>query len=281
MTTAPPRIVLSGIYGRMGQALAPILLDDPRIELVGGLYAPHQETEDSPFRQMLLSRGVELGDSPTALLNLVDGVSVWLDFSSREGIRSNLEAALRKGVDALIGVTGFNAEELAWLRGLPAQTTQTIWWVPNFSLGMAVMNRIAAIARHHLGAVEILEMHHDRKLDAPSGSSRHTASVIAQAGRAADAVRYTPPVVEESSPSVSSAKYQESRGLNVEGIPIHSIRLPGLLAHQRVMFGGTGEVLTISHDTLDRSAFAEGIIRSVLHIHNLSGFQEGLELLMD
>ncbi|HYE78377.1 MAG TPA: 4-hydroxy-tetrahydrodipicolinate reductase [bacterium] len=281
MSADRPRIVLSGIYGRMGQALAPLLLEDPRVELVGGLYAPHQEGDDNPFRASLEARGVELDSSPIALLNLIDGADLLLDFSNREGIRSNLESALHKGLNALVGVTGFDAEEQRWLQELATQTGRTIWWVPNFSLGMALMNRMAVLARRYLGAVEILELHHDRKLDAPSGSARHTAQLLAETGAAEGAAGYTPPVVEESSPSVTSARFAESRGMAVEGIPIHSVRLPGLLAHQQIMFGGTGETLTIRHDTLDRSAFVEGVIRAALYLPHLRGFHQGIELLLE
>lgn len=281
MSSERPRIVLSGIYGRMGQSLAPLLLADSRVELVGGLYAPHQDEEESPFRTMLEAKGVALDSSPIALLNLIDGADLLLDFSNREGIRSNLESALFKGLHALIGVTGFDAEEQRWLEELAAQTGRTIWWVPNFSLGMGLLNRMAVMARRFFGAVEVLELHHDRKLDAPSGSAKHTARLLAEAGLTEGAAPYEPPVVEESSPSVTSARFDASRGMRVEGIPVHSIRLPGLLAHQEVLFGGTGEVLTIRHDTLDRSAFMEGIIRAALHLPQLTGFQQGIELLLD
>lgn len=278
--TAPPRLVLSGAFGRMGQALAPLLLADPRLALAGAMVAPHELEEEPPVRPLLAAAEVEIEASPVALLNLIEA-DLWLDFSNREGVRSNLEAALLKGLDALIGVTGFNDEELRWLADLARSTGRTIWWCPNFSLGMAVLNRAAQEARRFFGAVEIIELHHDRKLDAPSGSARHTARLIAQAGQAPEAVSYTPPVVAESSPSVASAQYEQARGLPVEDIPIHSVRLPGLLAHQQVIFGGTGETLTIRHDTLDRAAFVEGIIQAALHLPQLAGFCQGLELLWD
>ncbi|MCG3153183.1 MAG: 4-hydroxy-tetrahydrodipicolinate reductase [bacterium] len=280
MSTTRPRLVLSGIFGRMGQALAPLLMADPRIDLVGGIYAPHEEAETSPFREELVHAGVELDSSPIALLNLIDGADIWLDFSNREGIRSNLEAALHKGVDALIGVTGFDDEERRWLRELPAATGRRVWWCPNFSLGMLVLNEAARLARQYFGAVEILELHHDRKLDAPSGSAAATARLIAAAGAAPGAAVYSPPVMAESSPSVGSAIAASARGMAVQEVPIHSIRLPGLLAHQQVFFGGTGETLTLTHDTLDRSAFVEGIIRAALHLPQLTGYQEGLEQLL-
>lgn len=280
MSADRPRIVLSGIFGRMGQALAPLLLDDPRVELVGGVYAPHEENDQPPVRALLESRGVELDASPIALLNLIDDADIWLDFSNREGIRSNLEAALHKRVDALIGVTGFDAEERRWLAGLPAATGQKVWWCPNFSLGMLVMNQCAQLARQFLGAVEIIELHHDRKLDAPSGSAAATARLIAAAGAREGAPCYSPPLVAESSPSVTSAVEPGARGAVHAGIPIHSVRLPGLLAHQQVLFGGTGESLTMTHDTYDRSAFIEGIIRAALHMPRIAGYQEGLEALL-
>lgn len=265
----------------MGAALAPLLLDDPRVELVGGVCAPHEIEDTPPIRALLESRGVEIDASPVALLNLVDDVDLWLDFSNREGIRSNLEGALQKGVNALIGVTGFNDEELRWLAALPTSTRRTIWWCPNFSLGMLVLNQCAVMARQFFGAVEIIELHHDKKLDAPSGSAAATARLIAAAGSQSGAPQYNAPAIAESSPSVSSAIDATARGLAVEQIPIHSIRLPGLLAHQQVLYGSTGETLTLTHDTLDRSAFIEGIIRAALHMPKLSGWNQGLELLLN
>jgi 4-hydroxy-tetrahydrodipicolinate reductase len=195
---------------------------------------------------------------------------VVVEFTVPSAVGQNVRTMLEAGVPVVAGTTGL-APETARELGLLAESKGVGFLLaPNFAIGVILMQRFAREAVRHLPDVEILELHHDRKVDAPSGTAIHTAELIREAAEAG--INANRPQEDELVPG--------ARGASVGGIPIHSVRLPGLLAHQAVMFGGLGQVLTIRHDTSDRRAFMPGVLLGIRSIRNHVGLIDSLERLL-
>jgi 4-hydroxy-tetrahydrodipicolinate reductase len=196
---------------------------------------------------------------------------VMVDFTHPSVVEGNLRVALPLGVDCVVGTTGLSEERLAELVALAPQGT-TLFFAPNFAIGAVLMMQFAEAAARYMPHVEITELHHDRKADAPSGTAIRTARMI-------DAARTeTPdsPGRETEAPGMEGA-----RGAIVAGVHVHSVRLPGLVAHQEVLFGGQGQTLTIRHDSIDRTSFMPGVVLAVREVGARSGLIVGLERLME
>ena len=195
--------------------------------------------------------------------------AVMVDFTHPDAVEANLRIALAAGVDSLVGTTGLPegmAEELVAL----APDGTCLFLVPNFAIGAVLMMRFAEQAARYMPHVEIIELHHDRKADAPSGTALRTAAMIAAA---------RPEV--PASPGRESELSSGARGASVDDIYIHSVRLPGLTAHQEVLFGGQGQTLSIRHDTIDRSSFMPGVVLALSKIGEFSGLVVGLETALE
>ncbi len=173
----------------------------------------------------------------------------------------------------MVGTTGFDEDRLTrlgeWLDAAPGVGALI---APNFSVGALLMMSFAAQAARHFESVEIVELHHPQKADAPSGTARRTAEIVAAARRAADLA---------PAPDATSTSLDGARGAVVDGVPVHALRVSGLLAHQEVLFGGAGETLTIRHDSLSRASFAPGVLAAVRAISARPGLTVGLENLID
>ncbi|SEO02899.1 4-hydroxy-tetrahydrodipicolinate reductase [Actinacidiphila rubida] len=197
------------------------------------------------------------------------GVQVAVDLTHPDAVMSNLEYVVGQGIHAVVGTTGWTPERLAALEGWLAAVPGTGALVaPNFSIGAVLTMRFAQQAARWFESVEVIELHHDNKADAPSGTATRTAQLIAaarhQAGRA-----------PQQDPTTHGL--QGARGADVDGVPVHSVRLRGLLAHQEVLFGGTGETLTVRHDSLHHSSFMPGILLAVRTVPTVPGLTYGLE----
>jgi 4-hydroxy-tetrahydrodipicolinate reductase len=193
------------------------------------------------------------------------GVEVMVDFTVAQAARANLPRVLREGIPCVVGTTGFTAQDLGELERAAAEGGVGCLVAPNFAIGAVLMMDFARRAARYLEECEIVELHHPAKLDAPSGTARNTARLVLEARGERE--------VEE--------REEGPRGLSVGGIRIHSVRLPGLVAHQEVIFGGKGQVLTIRHDSLDRTSFMPGVLLAVRKVGALSGLVLGLEKVMD
>ena len=197
------------------------------------------------------------------------GVEAVVDFTHPDVVMDNLEFCIDHGIHAVVGTTGFDDQRLdqlrTWLKGSPSTAVLV---APNFSVGAVLMMRFAAEAARFFESVEIVELHHPDKADAPSGTARRTAELIADARRDAG----SGPV-----PDATSTSLEGARGADVGGIHVHSVRSRGLVAHQEVLLGGQGETLTIRHDSMDRTSFSPGVLLALRTIDDHPGLTVGLE----
>jgi 4-hydroxy-tetrahydrodipicolinate reductase len=196
------------------------------------------------------------------------GVEVAVDFTHPTAVMNDARWCLANGIHVVIGTTGLTPGDLEELRGLAEAGVPNAFVAPNFAIGAVLMIRFAAEAARSFDAAEVIELHHDRKADAPSGTAIATARAIAQA-RAGD---WTGPGGDAAHPG--------ARGADVEGVRVHGVRLPGLLAHQEVLFGGPGQTLSIRHDTTDRSAFMPGVLMAIRAVGARPGLTVGLDALL-
>jgi 4-hydroxy-tetrahydrodipicolinate reductase len=219
---------------------------------------------------LLLVAEVDVDDP---LERLVDaGAQAVVDFTHPDAVMANLEFCIGHGVHAVVGTTGFDDARLdrvrGWLEGSPRTGVLV---APNFSIGAVLMMRYAAEAARFFESVEIVELHHPTKADAPSGTARRTAELVAAARRDAGCG----PV-----PDATSTSLEGARGADVDGIRVHSVRARGLVAHQEVVLGGPGETLTLRHDSLDRASFTPGVLLALRQIADRPGLTVGLEHLL-
>ncbi len=213
-------------------------------------------------------------DADDELQALVDaGVEAVVDFTHPDVVMDNLEFCISHGIHAVVGTTGFDADRLERVRGWLAESESTgVLVAPNFSIGAVLMMRFAAEAARFYESVEIIELHHPEKADAPSGTSRRTAELIATARAEAG----LGPV-----PDATSTGLEGARGAVVDGVHVHGLRVRGLVAHQEVVLGGVGETLTIRHDSLDRVSFTPGVLLGLRQIADHPGLTVGLEEFLD
>jgi 4-hydroxy-tetrahydrodipicolinate reductase len=253
------RVGVIGATGRVGSEVCRAVHADADMELVAGISRSKAGEK--------ASEALGLDGSDMVLAENLDSfveakVEVAVDFTGAEWAPEHIEWAIEHGVHIVVGTTGFEVDD-GW-REAPVG----VFVAPNFAIGAALMQRFAAQAARYLPAVEIVELHHDGKADAPSGTATATADAVAAARPEA----WTGP----SSESVPGA-----RGGERAGIRIHSIRLPGLVAHQEVIFGGQGQTLTIRHDSTDRTSFVPGVLMAILWVPSHPGLTVGLESLLD
>jgi 4-hydroxy-tetrahydrodipicolinate reductase len=262
------KVVVHGASGRVGQEVVKAVCQEPEMQLVGAVDVK------APAEHLTLPDGSQVpfsADLNSILKSCQPDVVV--DFSIAKASMPAVRAASRQGVNMVIGTTGFTAVELDEIRKLAEANEIGIVVAPNFALGAVLMMHLAKIAGKFLDHAEIIELHHDRKLDAPSGTSKTTAQAMAEArGKP-----FLPPAVQSESKSVPLVS---SRGQGVEGISIHSVRLPGLMAHQEVIFGAPGQTLSIRHDTINRECYMPGVMLAVKEVMKRKGFIYGLDKLL-
>jgi len=233
-----------GAQGRMGQQVVKTIEDSSTCEL---------------------GAAIDQGDD----LSLLDGCDVMVDFTNPDVVMGTLEHCIRNGVHCVVGTTGFDEQRLAQVRAWLADAPEvSVMIAPNFGIGAVLMMQFAQAAAPFFESVEIIELHHPDKVDAPSGTARRTAELMAQAR----SERGLPP-----SPDATTQEIAGARGAQVDGIHVHSVRARGLVAHQEVILGGLGETLTIRHDSMDRSSFMPGVLLAVERIAGHPGLTVGLD----
>lgn len=248
--TAAIKVGVFGSRGKVGQAI------------VAGV----QEAEATEF-----TVGVDAGDDPAALVQT--GTEVVVDFTHPDAVMDNLKFLIDNGIHAVVGTTGFTDERLETVRSWLAEKPGVgVLIAPNFAIGAVLSMHFAQQAARFFDSVEVVELHHPHKADAPSGTAGRTAALIAAARAEAGCAPM---------PDATSTGLEGARGADVDGVRVHSVRLAGLVAHQEVLFGTQGETLTIRHDSIDRTSFVPGVLLGVREIGGRPGLTVGLEALMD
>lgn len=261
--TGKIRVAVVGAVGRMGREVVRAMTTDDDFEVLiavdrNGIGSKCTEwVPDGPEVEIEAKLGAALDRCP---------VDVLVDFSNHTAAPAHAISAMKRGVAPVIGCTGMSERELKEIAQASEEFKVPAMYVPNFAIGAVLMMHFAELAAKWLPNVEIIEMHHDRKEDAPSGTAILTAHKIHDA-------RTQPP----QRPLDGHMKVEGARGGRYLETQIHSVRLPGLLAHQQVLFGGPGELLTIRHDSLDRSSFMEGVKICARHVRSLSGLTIGMD----
>ncbi len=236
-------VAVSGAGGRMGSLVAETVAAAPDLEL-GPLF--------DPLNAGAAVAGEVIGGEPERLAD----ADVVVEFTEPDVVMANLATWRGLGLHAVVGTSGFDTRRIGDLAQQWGSGPPNCLIVPNFSIGAVLMMRLSEIAAPHFAAAEVIEMHHDRKVDAPSGTAIATAERIAAGS--------------EQRREVESAELVKgARGADVSSVPVHAVRLPGLVAHQQVLFGGTGETLTIRHDTTDRTAFMPGVLAAIGAVQSL------------
>jgi len=217
---------------------------------------------------------VAMVDQGDWLFNASDaGAQVLVDFTTPDVVMDNLHWAIEQGISCVVGTTGFTEPRLVQVRDwLAAKPGVGVLVAPNFGIGAVLMMQFAARAARYFESAEIIEQHHPRKLDAPSGTATHTAQLIA-AARAEAGLAAMPDATKEEQPG--------ARGADIDGVRVHAVRASGLVAHQEVLFGTLGETLTIRHDSLDRVSFMPGVLLAVREIVKRPGLTVGIDSLLD
>ncbi|PRY19389.1 dihydrodipicolinate reductase [Pseudosporangium ferrugineum] len=216
-----------------------------------------------------LVAAIDQGDD----LEVAAGAEVLVDFTTPDAVMANLRWAIDRGVHVVVGTSGFSEQRLEQVRSWLADKPGTgVLIAPNFGIGAVLMMQFAARAARYFESAEIIEQHHPRKLDAPSGTATHTARLIgaarAEAGLAA-------------MPDATKEEMSGARGTDIDGVRVHAVRAAGLVAHQEVLFGTQGETLTIRHDSLDRVSFMPGVLLAVRAVPERPGLTVGLDPLLD
>jgi 4-hydroxy-tetrahydrodipicolinate reductase len=245
------RVAVFGAAGRMGQEVCRAVEAASDLELVAR---------------------VDVDDDPKTAVRA--GAEVAVDFTHPGVAMGNIDFCARNGIHVVVGTSGFDEARWDEVRSLLAGAPDVrILIAPNFSLGAVLMMRFAALAAPYFESVEIVELHHPSKVDAPSGTAQRTAELVAAARTAAGS---------PAMPDATMSGLDGARGASVEGVPIHSVRLRGLVAHQEVLLGGPGEILTLRHDSLDRASFMPGVVLGCRRVASLPpGLTVGLDALLD
>lgn len=244
------RVLVNGAFGRMGQLVAKAVAEDAQLELVG------QTGREYDLKQAIIDSRAQ----------------VVVDFTHPDAVYANTVAIIEAGAFPVIGTSGLTDGQIEQLKVMCSKLKRGGIIVPNFSIGAVLMMKCAREIASHLPQVEIIEMHHANKVDSPSGTALRTAQLIAEGRKSAGSVEA---VEIKTVENVSGA-----RGAYYEGVPIHSVRLPGLLAAQTVIFGGVGETLTIRHESIQRESFMPGVCHACKQVVLLQQLAYGLEAVL-
>jgi 4-hydroxy-tetrahydrodipicolinate reductase len=262
------KVIVTGACGKMGQEVVRTVVKQADMKLVGAI-----EKE--------ISIGIDIGkitsaqDLGVAVTSDLKGVierekpDCLVDFTRGSEAPGTIMTALAFHLPCVVGTTGIRDQDIEEIGRKSLETGTPVLMAPNFSLGAVLMMKFAVIAARYYDYAEIIELHHEKKLDAPSGTALRTAQLMTELDKSFHSV------------PVAAEKLEHVRGGELKGIRIHSVRLPGLLAHQEVMLGGEGEMLTLRHDSTARSSFMPGVMMAIRKIDTVRGLAIGLENIME
>jgi 4-hydroxy-tetrahydrodipicolinate reductase len=267
-------VVVNGAAGKMGREVIKAVANAKDMVLVGAVDAnPLLRGQDIGEIVGIAPLDVPVLDDLQSVLVLatqekVQGVMV--DFTHPNAVYENVRSAIAYGVRPVVGTTGLSAAQIEELADFADKASTGCLIAPNFAIGVLLMQQAAVQAAQYFDHVEIIELHHNQKADAPSGTAIKTAEMLAELGKA-----FNPPLVSEKE-TLAGAR----GGLGPENIPIHSVRLPGLLAHQEIIFGAPGQIYTLRHDTSDRACYMPGVLLGIRKVTELKSLVYGLEKLL-
>ena len=262
----PIEVVIHGALGRMGREVVAAVCKDPQLKPVG---AVDVEAEGPWLPLPGGQHSIPVSSDLDSLLTQTKP-QVVVDFSVADAAMYVARLAIQQRINVVTGTTGLPPDALNEMDKLARANEVGVIVAPNFALGAVVMGHLAKIAARYFEHAEIIEMHHEQKLDAPSGTALSTARAMAEAR--GKSFRH---------PETEKETLKGTRGGEVEGISVHSVRLPGLMAHQEIIFGTSGQTLTIRHDTINRECYMPGVILAIKKAVELKGLTYGLENLLD
>lgn len=275
MNQAPIPVLVNGAAGKMGREVVRAIAQSEDMTLVGAVDHNPQYQDQDAGELAGLSEPLEIPitnqfEPMLAFAAQEKQPAVMVDFTHPSSIYNNIRSAIAYGVRPVVGTTGLSAEQIGELADFADKASTGCLIIPNFSIGMVLLQQAAVSASQYFDHVEIIELHHNQKADAPSGTALQTAEILAEMGKP-----FNPAVVEETE------KLPGARGsIANEGIRIHSIRLPGLIAHQEVIFGAAGQVYTLRHDTSDRACYMPGVLLAIRKVLLLKSLIYGLEKIL-
>ena len=271
---SPIPVVINGAAGKMGREVVRAVSQVEDMMLLGAVDSnPHIQGQD-------IGEVAGCGELEVPVVNDLQSIlvlatqekvqGVMVDFTHPDSVYENVRAAIAYGVRPVVGTTGLSEKQIAELKEFAEKASTGALIIPNFSIGMVLLQQAAIQASQHFDHVEIIELHHNQKADAPSGTAIKTAQMLGDLGKT-----YNPPEVEESE------KLEGARGsVADDNIRIHSVRLPGLIAHQEVIFGAPGQIYTLRHDTSNRSCYMPGVLLSIRKVTELKSLVYGLEKIL-
>ena len=275
MNQAPIPVLVNGAAGKMGREVIRAIAQSEDMSLVGAVDHNPQYQDQDAGELAGLSEPLEIPitnqfEPMLAFAAQEKQPAVMVDFTHPSSIYNNIRSAIAYGVRPVVGTTGLSAEQIGELSDFADKASTGCLIIPNFSIGMVLLQQAAVSASQYFDHVEIIELHHNQKADAPSGTALQTAEILAEMGKP-----FNPAVVEETE------KLPGARGsIANEGIRIHSIRLPGLIAHQEVIFGAAAQVYTLRHDTSDRACYMPGVLLAIRKVLLLKSLIYGLEKIL-
>jgi 4-hydroxy-tetrahydrodipicolinate reductase len=262
------RIAMFGICGKMGTAMAGELIKEEDIDLVAGFDSINIGTDLGEYLGTG-KKGIKITDSYKDILN--QSPDLIIDFTIAEIAKKSINWAIDNSIDIIVGTTGLSSGDLAGIEKKAGECDTKVLVAPNFAIGAVIMMKISGMIAKYFDNSEIIEKHHDKKKDAPSGTSIATAKNISKS------ISFNSSRLKDG----EDETIDSSRGGFTDGVHIHSIRLPGFLAHQEVIFGTLGQTLSIKHDSINRSSFYPGIIFAVRNMDKVSNYTYGLDKLID
>jgi 4-hydroxy-tetrahydrodipicolinate reductase len=270
-------VIVNGAAGKMGREVIKVVAQAPDMILIGALDTSpeHQDKDAGELAGFSEPLEVPITNQLEPMLGYVAGErqlqpGVIVDFTHPDSVYDNVRSAIAYGIRPVVGTTGLSPEQLKNLADFAEKASTGCLIIPNFSIGMVLLQQAAVTASQYFDHVEIIELHHNQKADAPSGTAIQTAQLLAEMGKT-----FNPPQLEETE------KLPGARGsLSDEGIRIHSVRLPGLIAHQEVIFGAAGQIYTLRHDTSDRSCYMPGVLLAIRKVNQLKSLVYGIEKIL-
>jgi 4-hydroxy-tetrahydrodipicolinate reductase len=271
---SPIPVVVNGAAGKMGREVIKAVANAEDMMLVGAV------DRNVDYRGQDIGEVVGCGSLEVPILDDLQSVlvlatqekvqGVMVDFTHPDGVYDNVRSAIAYGVRPVVGTTGLSPEQIADLADFAEKASTGCLIIPNFSIGMVLLQQAAMQASQYFDHVEIIELHHNQKADAPSGTAIKTAEMLSELGKS-----YNPASVKETE-TITGAR----GGVSGDNIRIHSVRLPGLIAHQEVIFGAPGQIYTLRHDTMDRACYMPGVLLSIRKVTQLKSLVYGLEKIL-